>query len=157
MLFVAEYSQYYVFNSSFILLPHETYYALWIWENTKCRHSPYHASRHLYTAEGMRYPPLSPDSRKRKYIGLIRHSTDSAASLNLNHILHGKKSAPAQKVHGWVEQHISVESFTATNVAALCRRHRVSIALFHRWKEHFLEGERKKPCYCQMEKDTRRK
>jgi len=32
------------------------------------------------------------------------------------------------------------ESFTATNVAELCRKHGVSVAQFHRWRERFLEG-----------------
>ncbi|QRF75484.1 Transposase [Thermoplasmatales archaeon] len=36
-----------------------------------------------------------------------------------------------------------IESFTATNIAELCRRHGVSVAQFHRWKERFLEGARK--------------
>ena len=35
---------------------------------------------------------------------------------------------------------IGIESFTATNIAELCRRHGVSIAQFHKWKEKFLEG-----------------
>ena len=41
-----------------------------------------------------------------------------------------------------VEQKVQIviESFTATNIAELCRRHGVSIARFHRWKERFLEG-----------------
>ena len=41
-----------------------------------------------------------------------------------------------------VEQNgqIVIESFTATNIAELCRRHGVSIAQVHRWKERFLEG-----------------
>ena len=42
-----------------------------------------------------------------------------------------------------VEQKVQIviESFTATNIAELCRRHGVSIAQFHRWKERFLEGD----------------
>ena len=41
-----------------------------------------------------------------------------------------------------VEQKVQIviESFTATNIAELCRRHGVSVAQFHRWKERFLEG-----------------
>ncbi len=41
-----------------------------------------------------------------------------------------------------VEQKVQivVESFTATNIAELCRKHGVSVAQFHRWKERFLEG-----------------
>ena len=44
-----------------------------------------------------------------------------------------------------VEQKVQIviESFTATNIAELCRRHGVSVAQFHRWKERFLEGGRK--------------
>ena len=38
---------------------------------------------------------------------------------------------------------IVIESFTATNIVELCRRHGVSVAQFHRWKERFLEGGRK--------------
>ena len=38
---------------------------------------------------------------------------------------------------------IVIESFTATNIAELCRRHGVSVAQFHRWKERFLEGGNK--------------
>lgn len=41
-----------------------------------------------------------------------------------------------------VEQKVQIviESFTSTNVAELCRRHGVSVAQFHRWKDRFLEG-----------------
>ena len=41
-----------------------------------------------------------------------------------------------------VEQKVQIviESFTAANIAELCRRPGVSIAQFHRWKERFLEG-----------------
>ncbi len=35
---------------------------------------------------------------------------------------------------------IVIESFTSTNIAELCRRHGVSVAQFHKWKERFLEG-----------------
>ena len=35
---------------------------------------------------------------------------------------------------------IVIESFTATNIAELCRKHGVSVAQFHRWKERFLES-----------------
>jgi transposase len=38
---------------------------------------------------------------------------------------------------------IVMESFTATNIAELCRRHGVSVAQFHRWKDRFLESGRK--------------
>ena len=41
------------------------------------------------------------------------------------------------------KEQIVIESFTATNVAELCRRHGVSVAQFHRWKERFIEGGRK--------------
>ena len=43
------------------------------------------------------------------------------------------------------KEQIVIESFTATNIAELCRRHGVSVAQFHRWKERFLEGGRKGP------------
>ncbi|OWP57198.1 MAG: hypothetical protein B2I17_02150 [Thermoplasmatales archaeon B_DKE] len=36
-----------------------------------------------------------------------------------------------------------IESFTATNIAELCRRHGVSVAQFPRWRERFLEGSGK--------------
>ena len=41
-----------------------------------------------------------------------------------------------------VEQKVQIviESFTAANIADLCRRHCESVAQFHRWKERFLEG-----------------
>ena len=41
-----------------------------------------------------------------------------------------------------VEEKVAIilESFTATNIAELCRRHGISVAQFHRWKESFLEG-----------------
>ena len=41
-----------------------------------------------------------------------------------------------------VEEKVAIilESFTATNIAELCRRHGISVAQFHRWKDHFLEG-----------------
>ena len=41
-----------------------------------------------------------------------------------------------------VEQKVQIviESFTAANIAELCRRHGVSVSQFHRWKERFLEG-----------------
>ena len=38
---------------------------------------------------------------------------------------------------------IVIESFTATNIAELCRRHGVSVAQFHRWKERFIESGKK--------------
>ena len=41
------------------------------------------------------------------------------------------------------KEQIVIESFSATNIADLCRRHGVSVAQFHRWKERFLEGGRK--------------
>jgi putative transposase len=41
------------------------------------------------------------------------------------------------------KEQIVIESFTATNIAELCRKHGVSVAQFHRWKERFLEGGRK--------------
>ena len=37
------------------------------------------------------------------------------------------------------KERIEIESFTETNIAKLCRRHGVSIAQFHGWKECFLE------------------
>ena len=43
------------------------------------------------------------------------------------------------------KEQIVIESFTATSIAELCRRHGVSVAQFHRWKERFLEGGRKGP------------
>ena len=41
-----------------------------------------------------------------------------------------------------VEEKVAIilESFTATNIAELCRRHGISVAQFHRWKDRFLEG-----------------
>ena len=41
-----------------------------------------------------------------------------------------------------VEQKVQIviESFTAANIAEHCRRHGVSVAQLHRWKERFLEG-----------------
>jgi putative transposase len=41
------------------------------------------------------------------------------------------------------KEQIVIESFTATNIAELCRKHGVSVAQFHRWKKRFLEGGRK--------------
>ena len=41
------------------------------------------------------------------------------------------------------KEQIGIESFTASNIAELCRKHGVSVAQFHRWKEHFLEGGRR--------------
>ncbi len=38
---------------------------------------------------------------------------------------------------------IVVGSFISANLAELCRRYGVSVAQFHRWKERFLEGERR--------------
>ena len=32
-------------------------------------------------------------------------------------------------------EQIVIKPFTAANIAELCRRHGVSVALFHRWKE----------------------
>ena len=43
------------------------------------------------------------------------------------------------------KEQIVIESFTAASIAELCRRHGVSVAQFHRWKERFLEGGRKGP------------
>ena len=44
-----------------------------------------------------------------------------------------------------VEQKVQIvlESFTATNVAELCRKHGVSAAQFHRWRERFVEAGKK--------------
>ena len=42
------------------------------------------------------------------------------------------------------KERIVIESFTATNIAELCRRHGVSVAQFQRWKERFLQGGRKR-------------
>ncbi|MEM0136701.1 MAG: transposase, partial [Thermoplasmatales archaeon] len=41
-----------------------------------------------------------------------------------------------------VEQKVQIvsESFTATNIAELCRRYGVSVAQFHRWKDRFIEA-----------------
>ena len=41
-----------------------------------------------------------------------------------------------------VEQKVQIviESFTAKNIAELCRNHGISVAQFHRWKERFLKG-----------------
>ncbi len=41
---------------------------------------------------------------------------------------------------------IVVGSFTATNIAELCRGHGVSVAQFHRWKKRFMEGGSKALC-----------
>ena len=41
------------------------------------------------------------------------------------------------------KEQIVIESFAATNIAELCRRHGVSVAQFRRWKERSLEGGRK--------------
>jgi len=41
------------------------------------------------------------------------------------------------------KEQIVIESFTAINIAELCRKYGVSVAQFHRWKERFLEGGRK--------------
>ena len=41
------------------------------------------------------------------------------------------------------KERIVIESFTATNIAELCRRHGVSVTKFHRWKERFLEDGRR--------------
>jgi transposase len=38
------------------------------------------------------------------------------------------------------KEQIVIESFTATNIAELCRRHGVSVAQLHRWRGRFLEG-----------------
>ena len=40
-------------------------------------------------------------------------------------------------------ERIVIESFTATNIAELWRRHGVYVTQFHRWKERLLEGGRK--------------
>ena len=41
-----------------------------------------------------------------------------------------------------VEEKVAIilESFIARNIAELCRRHGISVAQFHRWKDRFLEG-----------------
>ena len=48
----------------------------------------------------------------------------------------------AEKFSVEQKEQIVIESFTATNIAELCRRHGVSVAQFHRWKERFLDGGR---------------
>ena len=35
---------------------------------------------------------------------------------------------------------IVMESFTANNIAELCRRHGVSIASFYKWRDKFIES-----------------
>ena len=54
---------------------------------------------------------------------------------------------PVEKVMHMLEkftveqkEQIVIESFTATNIAELCRRHGVSVAQFHRWRERFIEA-----------------
>ena len=37
---------------------------------------------------------------------------------------------------------IVMESFTANNIAELCRRHGVSIASFYKWRDKFIESGR---------------
>jgi len=41
------------------------------------------------------------------------------------------------------KEQIVIESFTATNIAELCRRYSASVAQFHRRKERFLEDAKK--------------
>ena len=41
------------------------------------------------------------------------------------------------------KEQIVIESFTATNIAEMCKKHGVSVAQVYRWKERFLEGGRK--------------
>ncbi len=38
---------------------------------------------------------------------------------------------------------IVMESFTANNIAELCRRHGVSIASFYKWRDKFIESEKR--------------
>ena len=33
-----------------------------------------------------------------------------------------------------------MESFTANNIAELCRRHRVSVSNFYKWRDKFIES-----------------
>ncbi|MHB1709469.1 MAG: transposase [Thermoplasmataceae archaeon] len=40
------------------------------------------------------------------------------------------------------KKQIFIESVTATNIAELCRRHGVTVTLFHRWKERSGEPSR---------------
>ena len=47
----------------------------------------------------------------------------------------------AEKFSVEQKEQIVIESFTAANIAELCRRHGVSVAQFHRWRERFLEGD----------------
>ena len=41
------------------------------------------------------------------------------------------------------KEEIVIESFTATNIAELCRKHGISVAQFHRWKDKYMQGGRK--------------
>ena len=41
------------------------------------------------------------------------------------------------------KEQIVIESFTATNIAELCRSYGVAPVNFRRWREKFIEGEKK--------------
>ena len=62
----------------------------------------------------------------------------TSCALPLEQVMHMPEKFTVEQ-----KEQIVIESFTATNIAELCRRHGVSVAQFHRWKERFLEGGRK--------------
>jgi transposase len=83
------------------------------------------------------------DTYKREYIELIGYKGGGSREgvLSICCVLPGMGG---MKMAGkfTVEQKaaIVIESFTATNIAELCRRHGVSVAQFHRWKDRFMEA-----------------
>ena len=62
----------------------------------------------------------------------------TSCALPLEQVMHMPEKFTVEQ-----KEQIVIESFTATNIAELCRRHGVAVAQFHRWKERFLEGGRK--------------
>ena len=84
------------------------------------------------------------DSYKREYIELSRYKGESRGVLQTSCTLPMEKVIYIpEKFTVEQKEQIVIESFTATNIAELCRRHGVSVAQFHRWKERFLEVGRK--------------
>ena len=83
------------------------------------------------------------DRYKREYILIRRYKGESRGGLRNTCPFQERCCEMSEKFTVEQKVQIVIESFTATNIAELCRNHGVSVAQFHRWKERFLEGGRK--------------
>ena len=74
----------------------------------------------------------------RRYKRESRGGLQTFCTLPVEKVMHMPEKFTVEQ-----KEQIVIESFTARNIAELCRRHGVSVAQFHKWKDRFLEGGRK--------------